>query len=238
MSNKKKYPLAILKSLEEFVDLKGEKFIVKNSDNYLIEIVDIDENSNFSFLIKDYKQNQDGRYQVLLERNPYDENNTSKQTSWISVKDLKVYFNLWLKMLEQYENVKSFFDDPILKFYQEEYLQEFEINNEEAFCKPLTSKQILLIDDHLNNIVFKIDDYRDENNGNKIDDVKNEISILRENITINSKIWVLKSLTRIWAKLNKLGPKFMREFLSETNKEIVKQGVKALIDVAKDNFIQ
>ena len=58
MRKKKDLPLTILKSLEEFVTLKGEKFEVVNPDNHLLKIIDIDNDSNFSFIVEKYqKQN-------------------------------------------------------------------------------------------------------------------------------------------------------------------------------------
>ncbi|HBT72691.1 MAG TPA: hypothetical protein DEB37_10655 [Lysinibacillus sp.] len=217
--------------------LKDDRFIVKDSEENMFRFEDIDKNSGFFFNIKEYKKNQQGYYQLFIERCPTDDNNMDKYSTWIIVTDLKRHLTSWLNILEQYDKVESFFDDPIIKSFQEEYFAEFEIMDEETHKKPLTSKQILLIDDYLSKIEFSIDDYKNDSNNDKIDEILLDIAKLRDNLTVNSKYWVLKNLTDIWAKITKLGPKFMKEFVSEANKEIIKQGVRGLINLAKDNLI-
>ena len=45
----------------------------------------------------------------------------------------------------------------------------------------------------------------------------------------------MNKLTNVWAKVAKQGTKFIKEFLTESKKELIKQGVKGKIDFAKEN---
>jgi ribonucleotide reductase beta subunit family protein with ferritin-like domain len=234
MRRKKDLPLTILKSLEEFVTLKGEKFEVVNPDNHLLKIIDIDNDSDFSFIIEKY-QKQNNVFQLLMSRSPRSEHDNGVYQIWIKIEQLKPQFQSWVNLLDQFQSVNSFFDDPILDSFKEEYYAEFEIVDEDAERKPLNTKQILLLDSHLEYIEEKIDNYKNEKNEEIVSEIKKEVVELRENLTSKSKKWVVNRLANIWAKLSKQGTKFIKDFVNQTKAEGIKQGAKALIEFIKDN---
>ena len=234
MRKKKDLPLTILKSLEEFVTLKGEKFEVVNPDNHLLKIIDIDNDSNFSFIVGKY-QKQNNVFQLLMSRNPRSEHDNGVYQSWIKIDQLKPQFKAWVDLLDQFQSVNSFFDDPIIDSFKEEYYAEFEIIDEDADKKPLNTKQILSLDSHLEFIEEKIDNYKTEENGDTISEIKNDVIELRGQLTSKSKKWVVNRLSTIWAKLSKQGTKFIKDFVNQTKTEGIKQGAKALIEFIKEN---
>jgi hypothetical protein len=224
---KKNIPLVVLETLEKFVQLKSEEFEVINPDKFLLKIIDKDNNSNFYFNIENYKV--ENGLKLLIDWKPVNKESIGNKRMWIESKELDAYFSNWIKILKAYETVNSFFDDPIIKAFTEEYYAEFEIIDEDADSKPLTSKQILLLDEHLEYIENNIEKYQTEHNEAEIQEIKSKVKDLRENLTSKSKAWVIKNLSNIWAKVTKQGTKFLKDFLSEAKKQAIIEGVKYLI---------
>ncbi|MCD8415985.1 hypothetical protein LNI89_11300 [Tenacibaculum dicentrarchi] len=229
---KKDIPITILKALKEFVNLKGNKFEIVNPENYLLKIEDKDKESDFHFIVEKF-ENQNGRFNLLLNFKPKSQNEITAHRTWIETKNLESSFHNWLSLLNEYDNLPSFFDDPILKSFEDEYYSEFEIIEENADREVFNSKQILLLDEHLDYIENRIDDFKNEENKNEIIEIKNDISELRKNLSKKTKTWVIKNLSKVWAKITKEGPVLMKEFLTESKKQLIKESVKGLIESAK-----
>jgi hypothetical protein len=235
MRKKKDLPLAILKSLEPYVNLKGEKFEVIEPKEYLLKIIDKDLDSDFHFTIEKYQNGSDGTFHFFMTRSPNNFNDNGNYQTWVQVSALRGQFDAWLKLLEEYEAVNSFFDDPIIKSFEEEFYTEFEIVDENAETNPLNTKQILLLDNYLEKVENKLIEFITEQNSSDLQEIRDDINFLRNNITAKSKKWVVNKLANVWAKLAKQGTKFIKEFLSESKKELIKQGVKGLIEGIKEN---
>lgn len=237
MRKKKDLPLAILKSLETFVNLRGDKFEVIDPKEGLLKVIDKDEDSDFHFTIEKYQKADNGAFQVYMSRSPKNHNDNGIFKTWLEVSSLQNQFNLWLGLLDEYENVNSFFDDPILKSFNEELYSEFEIIDENSEISPFNIKQILLLDENLEEIENRLSNFITEQNSLQIESIQDDINILRENLTSKSKKWVIRKFTMIMSKIAKQGPKFIKEFLSESKKEIIKEAVKGLIGIIKENSV-
>jgi len=235
MRKKKEIPLAILKALEVFVNLKGEKFDVVDPKSHLLKAIDKDSESDFHFIILEYKKATNGVFQFYMQRSPKNQNEPGIYQTWVDVSSLQSQFNTWIDLLNEYETTNSFYDDPILNSFNDEFFAEFEIIDEDAQIKPLNTRQILLLDEYLESVESKIEEFKTDKNSKEIEDIKSEIIYLKDNLTTKPKVWVIKKLTRIWAKMAKQGVTFIKEFLSESKKEAIKQGVKLLVDYVKDN---
>ena len=231
MRKKKDLPLAILKALESFVNLRGEKFEVVNPNNHLLKVIDKD--SNFYFILEGHQMATGGRLQVLMNKRPKSQEDINPYRAWIEISELQKYFNMWLSLLDEYDKIDSFFDDPIIKSFAEDFFVEFEIIDEDADKKTFNTKQILLLDDYLDKIDNRLSEHKTEENTPQIEDIQHDIAILRESLVSKSKSWIVKNLSTIWAKIARQGTKFIKEFLTESKKEIIKQTVKGTIEVAK-----
>ena len=227
---KKKLPIVILKSLEKFVTLKGEKFEIIEPDNLLLKVVEKDDDTVFYFNIEQFKL-VNGGYQFYMSRKPQNENNQGEYKSWIPIAHLEKQFETWLKLIEQYETINSFYDDPIAKAFSDEYFTDFEIIDEDADIAPFKIKQILILDKYLEYIEQSIDNYKTEENEKSIENIKQDIYSLRKNLTSKSKVYIIRGLSNIWGKLTKLGTKFITDFTSEAKREVVERSVKGLIDL-------
>ena len=236
MRKKKDLPLIILKSLQPFVTLRGEKFETLDPKENLLKVIDQDSDSSFHFIIEEYKKVNGGKFQFLMSRSPTNQNDNGIHRIWVDISQLEPQFQTWIKLLDEYETIESFFDDPIINSFKEEYYAEFEIIDEDdAEIKPLNTKQILLLDNHLEDVDKRLEKFVNEKNSEDIQEIKQDIIELRDSLTKKSKKWVIKNLSRIWAKIAKQGTEFIKEFLSESKKEMIKQSVKGLIELVKEN---
>lgn len=170
-----------------------------------------------------------------MARSPKNFNDNGSHQAWVEISGLGGQFDAWLKLLNEYETVNSFFDDPITKSFKDEFYAELEIIDDDADTNPFNTKQILLLDSYLETVENKLSEFTNETNSQDIQEIKEEILLLRENLTKKSKKWIVSKLTTIWAKIAKQGTKFIKEFLSESKKELIKQGIKGLIDYVKEN---
>lgn len=232
MSKKKSTPITILKSLEPFLKKSGENFISTESKEDLIRFSDIDEESDFYFHIKQYAL-KSNKYQVYIDYKPFTELSVDKREMWVDSNKIDNYFQAWVTLLKMYDTVQSPFDDPIIESFKEEYYTEFEIIDEDV-SKPLKPKQILLIDSYFEKVEERIEKHITDSNANEIAEIKSDITELRKNLSVKAKSWVVNKICWIWAKMTKLGPKLMKDFVDEGNKQIVKEGVKQLIELGKN----
>lgn len=229
---KKKIPLQVLETIEPYVNKKGTSFESIEPKNFLLKFIDKDDNSDFYFNVEEYKIESD--FKLLIDYKPKSKQSTANRKTWIKANLLETHFTNWLKLLEGYDNVKTVFDDPILEAFADEYFTEFEIIDEDADVRPFSTKQVLLLDKHLESIQMKIDKFQTPENKVEIDKIKSNVEEVRNNLTKKSKKWVIKQVSKIWAQITKQGPKLMKEFLSETKKHAIKEGVKFLFDKGVD----
>lgn len=225
---KKKIPLIVLETLEKYVKLKGEQFEVISPDKFLVKVVDKDTDSDFYFNIEDYKM--ENGLKLLIDWKPANKESISNSRAWRDGKQLDGFFSNWVSLLKRYETVNSFFDDPILKSFADEYYAEFEIIDENSETNPFSTKQILMLDEHLEYIEKNIDKFKTDKNANQLESIKKDVEELRENLTIKSKKWIVKNLSKIWAKITKQGTPFLKEFLSEAKKAVIREGIKFMIE--------
>lgn len=231
MNKKKQIPLVVLRALEPFIDKIGENFISVESENNLMRFTDVDPDSEFYFNIENYDVKNG--FKVLVEYRPHTEQNVEKHRTWIKGSEINTYFTKWVTLLKSYDKVRSPFDDPIIESFRDGYYTEFEIIDEEK-DKPLIPKQILLLDAYFEKIENKIDEHITDSNAEQIKEIKNDISELRDNLSSKTKVWVVNKVSWIWAKMTKLGPKLMKDFVNEGNKQIVKESVAQIIEFGKN----
>ncbi|WP_432672941.1 hypothetical protein [Flavobacterium sp. SM2513] len=229
---KKKIPLELLEMLEPFVNKNGRIFEAINPDNFLLKFIDKDDKSEFYFNVEEYKMDQN--FLLLVDYKPKNKQSTINRRTWIKSATLETIFANWLELLDGYEKVKTVFDDPILEAFSNEYFTDFEIIEEDADINPFSINQIILLDGHLDNIQKKIGKFITEENKSEIEQIKVDVQDLRNNLTKKPKTWVIKKLSNIWAQITKQGPQLLKEFLSETKKFVIKEGVKFIMEKGAD----
>ncbi|MFP3577855.1 hypothetical protein, partial [Brevibacillus sp. SIMBA_040] len=82
----------------------------------------------------------------------------------VGEKALTTHFNKWIAYLESYNNVSSFYDDPILEAYQTEFVSNFEFLDESAETSPFHTTQILQLDNLLEQMSVRLIELSDDTN--------------------------------------------------------------------------
>ncbi|HCA10032.1 hypothetical protein [Chryseobacterium sp.] len=231
--NKKKLPLKVLKALEPFVGMQGELFTIEHPGNNLLLVKDKDPNSKFYYTIEKH-QIRDGKdiYSVIFA--PKNDKEVGAYSTTIGADDITTTFNSWVLFLENYSKVKSFFDDPILESYQAEFFSNFEFVDEHAETNPFQTAEILQLDYLLEHVSTRLIELSDENNREANEVIVAEIAFIRESLTNRSQKWVVEQISNIYAKIAKQGVPFIKEFWAEGKKELIKIGIKALIESAQN----
>lgn len=243
MNKKKDFPLPILNALAPFVGKHDDLYYVelKDSEN-LMQAFDIDDSSDFHFFITGYKKttgNTGNGYGVYIEYKPASYLTNEVTTNFIDTSNLSTFFKNWVSLLEQYNKVVSFYDDPILKAREEEYFTEFEeVIPEEEKEKPFKTSEILQLDKIFDQLKIELTKQINQENTesvvNELENIKEEISVLQENIHITTKGKVFKKMASFYARLAKLGLPYIKKFGEEFQKEAFKKIISFGLSKASD----
>lgn len=232
---KKKLSIDVLRGLEPYVQYNNDLFVVNEDESTLLTVKDKEKNSDFQFVIKGSEQSQ-GKFYLRIHIKPEDCLGSRKSSYLVEPTKVGECFGKWVNLLIEYNNTKTFFDDPIISAYTDEYYAEFEFVDADADLKPFDSNLIIAIDSILENTQQQLPQYITESNSSQIEEIQNNITELRNNLTLKSKKWVAKKLSVIWAKLSKQGVRFIKDFVKEGRKQLIDVGVKFLIEIGKNTI--
>ena len=226
MNKKKKIPITILKSLESFVSLTGEKFKIIDPKENLLHVLDIDNTSDFYFQIEKYEKKQNGNFQFLMNRKPTNENENGVQRNWIDIKDLETQFKTWIDLLDQFETTESFFDDPILKSNAERFFQKFDIVDENADIETFELEQQLFLEEYLDNSRKKLEKLKNGESEEKILEIEileKETEEIKSALTTESKKKIMIRLSKFWGRAQKTGLQVIKEIFVSVTAELAKR---------------
>ncbi|MDR6545678.1 hypothetical protein J2810_001726 [Chryseobacterium rhizosphaerae] len=230
---KKNLPLSVLKALEPFVGLQGKLFTIEHPGNSLLLVKDKDPNSKFYYSIERY-QVRDEKVLYSIMFSPRNEKDVGAMSTTIGGDSLTTTFNSWVQSLENYSKVKSFFDDPILESYEEEFYTNFELVDEDAETRPFRTTQILQLDYLLEQVSTRLIEMTDDNNREEVESIITDITEVRESLPTRSQKWIAEHVSKIFAKIAKQGVSFIKEFWAEGKKEIIKNIVKGLVEAGTE----
>ena len=226
MNKKKRLPITILKSLEPYVNLVGDKFKIIDPKENLLNAIDIDNTSDFYFRIEKYEKKQSNSFHLLMDRKPKNENENEQQRNWIDIKNLENEFKTWLSLLEQYENINSFFDDPIIKSNSDKFFQKFEIIDDNADIETFELEQQLYLEEYLNNSKEKLEKLKKNQPAEKIielEKLEKEADEIKNVLTTESKRKVMIRLSKFWGRAQKTGLQVIKEIFVSVTAEIAKK---------------
>lgn len=225
-NKKKKLPITILKALESFVNLSGDKFIVTDPRDNLLSVVDVDEESDFYFKIVQYQKKQDGSFQFLMDRKPKNEDEPNQYKAWINIKNLDIQFKIWLDLLHSYESTNSFFDDPIVKSNAEKFFQKFEILDDNADKETFNLEQQLFLEEYLESSKEKLKSLKENQTEEKILEIEileKETDEIKNALTTESKRKIMMRLSKFWGRAQKTGLQIIKEVFVSVVAEITKK---------------
>jgi hypothetical protein len=107
-----------------------------------------------------------------MDRKPSNEHESGNQRSWIEIKNLESQFKAWLNLLNQYEAIESFFDDPIIKSNAEKSFQKFDIIDENADVETFDVEQQLFLEEYLDSSKKKLEKLKKNQLEEKIIELK------------------------------------------------------------------
>lgn len=228
---KKRIPIALRKILDE--ESLGVKDLVdfKTKEGSIIIFTESDTQSTYYFQVVSVESKSDPL--IKINYYPSNDQNLIPYSGDVKLSQFRGHFKKWADLLIQANTVSPLFDDPITTSFKEDYFCEFEIIDEEK-DKPLKPNQILLLDEYFEEVAKGIDKYKNASNSEQIADIKNDINELREKLSSKTKLWIANKVSWIWAKMTKLGAKFIKDFVDEGNKQIVKESVSQLIEYGKN----
>ena len=221
MNSKKKIPLSILEILEPLILKNTGKIKLINPDNFLVKLIDTDSTSNFYLNIEQSKV-EGGSVRVLIDRNPRNKDIVGNFQTWVEAKNLEQYFNDWVSFIEGYEKIKSIYDDPIQRKYQEEFYSEFEILDEDAGYVSFNLDQQIWIDEYLDRIILALDKHMAQEDKD-VEEIKIVAIQLKSDLTSLTKKVIIQKLSLIWSKARKHGLAILKEVYIEFRKELIKQ---------------
>jgi hypothetical protein len=209
---KKDIPLAILEQLEKFVNLQGELFQVERLSKSLIEVKDIDPQSNFVFKVVNYKIEKTLKLEIFKQ--PIDKNTVGGRKFWIDLKHLGHHFDSWKNLVESHNNISSFFDDVIIEEYFNQFVSRIEVIEPER-NKPLSLQQLIVVDNYLEAIDVEVKNIAQSTQQEQISDA---ISDLRGELSSISKQSFVTRLAYIFAMITVRSMDLFRKISSSTSK--------------------
>lgn len=225
--NKKKLPITILKSLESFVNLTGDKFKVVDPKDNLIFVLDIDDTSDFYFKIEEYKKlDNKSSFHFLMDRKPTSEDQIGNQRTWIEINNLESQFKIWLNLLDQYETTESFFDDPVLKSNVERFFQKFEIIDENADKETFDLNQQLFLEQYLDESKEKLKKLKEKQPPEKLIEfeiLEKQTEEIKNALTTESKKKIMLRLSKFWGRAQKTGLQVIKEIFVSVTAELAKR---------------
>lgn len=226
MNKKEQTPLVVHKAIEPYLNKRDGLFKRVSSDKDLIRFKGSAIDSNFYFHIKSHRI-QNHQNKIQLEYQPFTAESVAPRTTWVKSdqRSIDAHFQIWFKLLSDFKSTKTVFDDPIEKSFQEDYYSYFDIIEEEK-DKPLEPSSIVPLYEHFEEIKLKLNEYKNEDNTSDIEDIQEEITQLNDSLTVSGRQEIANRICNVWAKLTKLGVKYIKEFVEVSRKYVMKEAAK------------
>jgi len=222
---KKRVPLAFLEIL------KPEK--LKNihpveDDKAIMCLHDKEAGTGFYFRIISEDPNS---HRFLTEINPPSKNSTTVLKVEEQVAPLIGRLNSWIELIDSYGKIETIYDDPIIKSYEAEFEEKFEIIDEDADVAPFNLEQQNYLDSYLEHVKKQMNLLKagkNEDEQREFTEIENEAILLQKELTKENKKEIVKKLSRILAKARKIGLEVFKQvaidILSEVGKRMLMGG--------------
>lgn len=230
---KKNVPLSVLKAIEPILPkLNSNGMVVEKSDNIIMKVVDSEEGSELFFEITSAEINNTGANNLRLRYKPKSEHDTSVLSTVVEAKNFDATFKYWFAIIEEYNRVKSIYDDPILKKYADDFYTEFESADDDANTASFNLKQQLLLDSALTQVIQVLNEQTTEVNKEVIAEIIEEVEEVQSTVTGITKQETFTKLSKIFAKIQKVGIKVVKHVAPIIEKEIIGTIIKSTVTAA------
>lgn len=227
------YPLVIVRVLSKYLKYEGEIFTVIEPSKGIILMNDLRDNSRFYFKLltraESLKNNE-----IIVELNPFGMSITEGTQLKCSVDKLDYYLEQWVKIIKEYTDRKWFVGSPILEGFRNDYYSEFKADSFVNPNMPIPLKSIPKIEQHLGDILLKIDEYVTPENENEIRDLQIQIKQTQEALFRESKLKIANRISMIYAKVTTLGKEIFQEVLKESLKKGIYEGFHFVLEIGSN----
>lgn len=201
------YPIAVNNALLkieqaiESLDISSTKLY---DDNILhLEIKHF--HLTFWFLIKKYDVSTK-TLRFIIQYNPADDL-SFLQTKEIPVDQERVltHLKIWSQRVKHYQTMTTPFQDKYEKIYEEQFEEYFQLVDEDADIEPFDIVRQDKLNNLLNNVIGYLEANITEENQEEYNNIISESKQLKAELTTTVKSTVVKKLSKIAAKLWRLG---------------------------------
>lgn len=222
---KKDIPVAILTIIGKMSEKIPRLIKIIADDTVILNIVHADQSTGYYFKI--IKQNSgwfDGIKKYVIEFKPAgpDSNGIMKWSG--SKQDLDIYLTNWTNLLDAYENVQIFFEDPIIKRNQENFDKEFEIVDEDADIVPFDLKQQFFLDNYVSKAIESIEAFAKDKPAEEKEELASlveEGKVLKKSISQEAKRPVIKKLSHFLGRAQKISLDLVKEIFVNVSAEVI-----------------
>lgn len=214
----------------------------KGDDGYLFVDSKI-HGANFYFVFqKIYLSPKDGKTILYnVEFRPSNTNDTSNSSiTGLDLNAMYSIFDRWNTTVSIYLQTPFYLEDDVKAFvilnqYQEEFYKEFELSDEDAEAHSYPLQTQFQIDRFITEAVKRLEFHREtlpENSQKRaeIDEIIDDFKNLQDTQTDLTKKEVISKFSKIFAKIRKSGLKLLEMISTEALKEVVKSGVRAVLE--------
>lgn len=222
---KKKIPLAILEALQPVADNNLDLTKIVKDTNSMFHLVDKDKNSDFYFKVTK-QEARSGKLNYLIEFKPKSKDNVNPHSVWLTLEGVVTTIKNWLELLQAYNKIHTIYDDPILKSNQERFEKQFDIIDDDADTTSFDLSQQIFLDEYLNNVKSKLralQEGREEKEVKELEELALEATEIQSELTKATKRQIVKRLSKLWAKAQKIGLDVIKEIFVSVTTELAKR---------------
>lgn len=211
------------KHIQPILDQNRRYFTLTQTAEYAFFLKDADPESTFYFNVG-FPNPNDGSYSMTIV--PADDGTVTGKSL---TGDLQVVVNelrAWFKTLQEYDELETVYDDPILKSYEAEFAGYFKMDNEQADKTPFDFERQVLFGNYLSRLAYQLS-LKQESVGEEkqaeLTDIIAECKTLEDVITDLTQNQAVGRLAKIWAKIRKVSLELVKDALADFRKEALKQ---------------
>jgi hypothetical protein len=222
---KKKIPLAILEALQPVADNNLDLTKTVKDPDSMFHLVDKDESSDFYFKVTK-QEARSGKLNYLIDFKPRSKDNVNPHSVWLTLDGVLTTIKKWLELLQAYNKIHTIYDDPILKRNQERFEKQFDILDEDADTTSFDLSQQIFLDEYLSNVKSKLlalQEGRAEKEVKELEELSLEATEIQSDLTKATKRQIVKRLSKLWAKAQKIGLDVIKEIFVSVTAELAKR---------------
>jgi hypothetical protein len=222
---KKKIPLAILEALQPVADNNLNLIKVVQDNNSMFHLLDKDENSDFYFKVSK-QEIRNGNLNYSIEYKPRSRDLINAHSTWVTSEGVLQVIKMWLELLMSYNKIDTIYDDAILKSNQERFEKQFEILDDNSETTSFDLNQQIFLDEYLNTVKSKLialQEGRSTSQVKELEELSIEATEIQNDLTTQTKSQIIKRLSRLWGKAQKVGLDVIKEIFVSVTAELAKR---------------